>query len=34
MQSKRSKALWLLVTGILMLAAGAAWFFLYGSPKA
>ena len=33
MQSTRSKMLWLLVAGILILATGAAWFFLYGNPK-
>ncbi len=32
--SQKSKGLWLLLAGISILAAGVAWFFLYGSPKA
>ena len=32
--SQKSKGLWLLLAGISILAAGGAWFFLYGSPKA
>ena len=34
MQSKKRKALWLLLAGVMILAAGAAWFFLYESPTA